>query len=126
MTKYTHNLKIILVDENHEMIENSSLMELIYGEIADTIIHQKGKMGNYEFDIHFRWERIRLTPIQTQFMGSLFTTSLYSDHVLNQATQTCLKEIEKDLQATTHETWKLLFYISKLLDTETPLTLTIT
>jgi len=114
---YTHNLNILIVDENDIVIEDNNLLESIYNELDNKVITKQGKMLNRTFEITIYWNRLSLTNIQSKFMGNLFIKSLHSDKVLYETTERFLNEIEDQLKInTTNKNWKIIFHISKLLE----------
>lgn len=117
LSDYTHNLNILIVDENDIVIEDNNLLESIYNELDNKVITKQGKMLNRTFEITIYWNRLSLTNIQSKFMGKLFIKSLHSDKVLYEITERFLSEIENRLKINTkNNNWKIIFHISKLLE----------
>ena len=122
MTTYTHNLNILIIDENDITIENKTLTENIYNEFVNKTIIKKGKLHNHidyndYIEIKIHWERVPITNIQSKFMGDFFIKSAYSDKVLYETTKKILSDIENRLKMNTTNTyWKIVFHISKLLE----------
>ncbi len=117
LSDYTHNLNILIVDENDMVIEDNNLLESIYNELDNKVITKQGKMLNRTFEITIYWNRLSLTNIQSKFMGKLFIKSLHSDKVLYEITERFLSEIENRLKINTkNNNWKIIFHISKLLE----------
>jgi hypothetical protein len=113
----THNLNILIVDEEDNKIENPELLESIYSEITCKRIIKNCKILGSKIDINLIWERFPLTKEEQHFMGELFIYAVYSDKVLDMATKFLLNEIEKKLKNfTTNKKWKIIFHISKLLE----------
>ncbi len=46
---YTHNLNILIVDDNNIIIEDKILLESIYSEFVNKNITKQGKMLNTNF-----------------------------------------------------------------------------
>jgi hypothetical protein len=115
---YTHNLNILILDENNIIIEDKKLLESIYNEFDNKILTKRGKMLNRNFEIILYWKRLPLTDVQSKFMGELFISSQYSDKVLHETTNIFINEIENKLKINTlNKNWKIIFNISKLLET---------
>jgi hypothetical protein len=115
---YTHNLNILILDENNIIIEDKKLLESIYNEFDNKILTKRGKMLNRNFEIILYWKRLPLTDVQSKFMGELFICSQYSDKVLHETTNIFINEIENKLKINTiNKNWKIIFNISKLLET---------
>jgi hypothetical protein len=114
---YTHNLNILIVDENENIIEDKILLESIYNEFDNKLITKQGKILNRMFEIKMYWNRLSLTNIQGKFMGELFIKSLHSDKVLYETTKRFLSEIENKLKINSkNKNWKIIFHMSKLLE----------
>jgi hypothetical protein len=114
---HTHNLNILIVDENNITIDDKILLENIYNEFVNKNIIKKCKKSNTIYEIHLYWERLPLTVVQSKFMGELFIESLHSDKVLYETTNKILSEIENKLKInTTNKNWKIIFHISALLE----------
>ena len=117
--EYSHNLNILIVDENDNIIDNKILLQSIYDEFVNKTIIKEAEAFNKKYVIHLHWKKI---DIQSKFIGDLFIRSLYSDNILHNTTKKILYEIENKLKKeTTNKNWKIIFYISKLLvniDTE--------
>ena len=113
--QYTHNLNILIVDENENIIEDKILLESIYNQIADKVIIKQGKAFNIDIEIKLYWKRLSLTKTQSKFIGELFIISAYSDMILYETTKKILNEIENNVKInTTNKNWKIIFHISKL------------
>jgi hypothetical protein len=123
--KNTHNLHILITDENGNIIKNQEvLLEKVYNEIADKIVIKKGALKANDvcnnFEIKLFWKKMDITKIHSNFMGDLFITSPYSDAVLYKVTESVLNEIENKLKMDVKNDikmdWKISFHISKLLE----------
>lgn len=123
--KNTHNLHILITDENGNIIKNQEvLLEKVYNEFADKIVIKKGALKANDvcnnFEIKLFWKKTNITNVQSNFMGDLFITSVYSDAVLYKVTESVLNEIENKLKMDVKNDikmdWKISFHISKLLE----------
>jgi hypothetical protein len=120
-TIYSHNLKIIIVDNNDVPLDNTNnILEKVYSEFAN-IIYKKNictEIGNIDFFVF--WERKYLKDdIEKIFIGDLFTSSFFSDMVLNNGSYQLLNEIQNKLKKenpTIKSDWQIKFYIYKLMD----------
>lgn len=117
---YSHNLNILIVDENNITIENKILLESIYNEFVNKTIIKQAEILDTKYEIKLYWEKVLLTSIQSKFIGDLYITSSYTDKCLYETTKKILSEIENKLKINTINTinknWKIIFYISKLLE----------
>jgi hypothetical protein len=101
----------MLVDEDDNEVEDKETMESIYADL-DKVITKTGKTKGQTFEIKLVWIRLKLSPIQSKFMGELFIKSAYSDKVLHEATKSAIDEIENKLPVNR----KIIFYMTKLLE----------
>ena len=122
MTKYTHQLNIIIVDEKENIVENDSLLKTVICELVNKPLVKVGYMFNQNFDIHIQWETplnpsiVTLANIQHKNVEVLFTNSYFSDKVLHGTTNMALDEIETLKVKPLNKDWKIMFHISKLLE----------
>ena len=109
--EYSHNLNILLVDNNNNIIENKILLQQIYDEFVDKPITH---IFDMKYEICLYWKKV---DTKNKFIGNLFIRSLYSDNVLYETTKKILNEIENKLKKNIpNKNWKIIFYISKLLE----------
>ena len=111
---YTHNLNILIIDENTDNImENTEILDMIYDEIVDKKIFKKGYWFGENIDMCMYWKKFTVTPIQRKFMGDLFTAPIHSDKLLYDFTSDFLNEIENKIKnTTTNKEWHIVFHIS--------------
>lgn len=134
--KYSHNLNILIVDENNITIENKSLLQSIYDEFVNKNIFKKVEVFNEKYIIKLYWEKVDIQSkifnyapyfrdtnytfgsiSSHHFFSDLFIISAYSDNILHETTKKILYEIENKLKIETeNKNWKIIFYISKLLE----------
>ena len=75
--EYTHNLKIILIDSNGNIILDNDFLD----EIKNTLCQlntKKVQWNNKNTDITIKWDRKELNNIEKQFMGDLYSNPMYS------------------------------------------------
>jgi hypothetical protein len=53
----THNLKILIVDNNDNIIDNPELIESIYAEFVDKNIIKKAVVIGNNYEVHLQWEK---------------------------------------------------------------------
>lgn len=115
--QHTHNLQILIVDEENNVINNETLLEEIYSEFANKHIMKPVEMFDQDFIIYVYWEIKSITKIQKHLMGPLFIASMHSDKVLYEFTKILLGDIETKIKnKQSDKNWKIAFHISKLLD----------
>lgn len=116
---YTHNMNILLLDENEDVIENPVLLESIFEELTNKPIIKHVSWEGSILKMILPWKRLHLEKKQRKFMGFLFITSAYSDTALFDVMKATLDDIEQKLkQSFTNERnrWTISFHISKILE----------
>ena len=111
---YTHNLKIILVDKQNNIITNTntddSFLASVKAKFTKNIIHPiewNGKMEN----ISVQWFQNPLNDVQKYFMGDLFACPIYEmDSIL-------VKHCEKTIASciTDNKEYSIRFHISRII-----------
>lgn len=120
----THQLNVIIVDENEKIVENESLLKTVICELVNKTVVKVGYIFHQNFDIRIDWvlptnpSMVTLANVQNKFVGVLFNTAFYSDKVLHGTTKVALDEIETLKVKPLNNNWKIMFYISKLLEME--------
>jgi hypothetical protein len=113
MEAYTHNLKIILVDNSGNIILDDELLE----EIKNTLCQSnttKVKWNNKLIDVTIQWHRKELNNIEKQFMGDLFSNPIYNfDSIIVNHTKQIISNINNK------SNYNIKFYISKLIGDKT-------
>jgi hypothetical protein len=109
MEVYTHNLKIILVDNSGNIILDNDFLDEIKNILCQSNT-KKVKWNNKNIDITIKWQRKELSNIEKQFMGDLFSNPIYNfdSIILNHTKQIILK-----INNTSN--YNIKFYISKFI-----------
>jgi hypothetical protein len=89
MTSYTHNIKIILVDTNENIVTDNDFLD----EIKNVLCQYNTKNVRWNMQnikITLQWEKKELNNIEKHLMGDLFLNSIYDydSIIVNHATQT--------------------------------------
>ena len=119
---YSHNLHIVLVDKQDNILKNAELMAEIYAEIADKSIQRKVRFLGKDIDMFMYWKKVAIVDFDRNFIGDLCTTPIHSDAALYKLTTNVLWEIEqiikmrRPVSAAAEEDWKIMFHISKFLE----------
>lgn len=113
MEAYTHNLKIILVDTNGNIVSDDDFLD----EIKNTLCQlntKKIKWNSKKLVVTVEWHRKELSNIEKQFMGDLYSNPAYdSDSIIvNHA-----KQIISNINNTSN--YNIKFYISRLIGDKT-------
>ena len=113
MEAYTHNLKIILVDNSGNIILDNEFLE----EIKNTLCQLNTKKvlwNNKKIDIIIEWHRKELNNIEKQFMGDLFSNPIYDyDSIIVDHTKQIIASINNK------SNYNIRFYVSKLIGDKT-------
>jgi hypothetical protein len=113
MSKFTHNLKILIIDSKDEIVEDEELLTKIKERLADSYTHSIFTPPNtqHPWVITVKWELHPLTKLQSHFMGDLFSQPNYSlDSVIYEHTEKTLKQLEKEFKMSN----KIRFHISRM------------
>ncbi len=113
MKVYTHNLKIILVDTDGNIILDNDFLD----EIKNTLCQlntTKVRWNNQNVNISIKWERKELNNIEKQFMGDLYSNPPYNlDSIIVNHTNQIISSINNK------SNYNIKFYISKLIGDKT-------
>ena len=113
MEVYTHNLKIILIDSNENIISDNNLLD----EIKNTLCQLNTttvKWNNKNLDVTIQWHRKELNNIEKQFMGDLYSNPIYNfDSIIVNHTKQIISNINNKFN------YNIKFYISKLIGDNT-------
>jgi hypothetical protein len=105
--EYTHNLKIILLDNSNNIIEDDVILDKIKSVLCQNktnIIEWNRKPEN----ITIKWDKKELNDVNKHFMGDLFSYPIYdSDHIIVNHTQQTISKL--------HYEYKIHFYISRII-----------
>ena len=116
---YTHNLKIILHNDEGIVIENTELLENIYNEFSNKIItkhhvYDENGVDRTEIDMIVCWTRIQLTNVEKMLMGEFVTYPILSDELLYKITKFILEDAEKKIKNEMNDkNWSIMFHIFK-------------
>jgi hypothetical protein len=104
---YTHNLKIILLDKNKNIVKDDIFLE----EIKDLFTKNNMNICLYNNKIEqifIKWDRIKLNKIEKTFMGDLFSFPIYEiDSLIIEHTKKTIEKIKSK--------YTIYFYISRML-----------
>jgi hypothetical protein len=113
METYTHNLKIILINMNGNIVLGNEWVD----EIKNALCRSNTKevqWNGQNLDVIIKWHRKELNNIEKQFMGDLFTNSIYdSDSIIVNHTNQIIKSINKKYN------YDIKFYISRVIGDKT-------
>ena len=113
MEAYTHNLKIILVDNNKNIILDNEFLD----EIKNTLCQlntKKMQWNGKNIDITIKWNRKELNNIEKQFVGDLYSNPAYdNDSIIVNHT----KQIISTINNTSN--YNIKFYISRIIGDKT-------
>lgn len=111
METYTHNLKIIMVDSDGNIVLDNEILDEIKNALCQTNTKQIQWNGK-KIDIILQWRRKELNKIQQQFMGDLFTNPMYdSDSVI-------VNHVSQVISIAKHN-YDIKFYISRVIGDKT-------
>lgn len=112
MSRYTHNLKILIVDENDEVINDNECLIKIKEKLQNSYTHKIDTQSVIKIpSITLHWDLHSLSKIQSYFMGDLFACPTFDyDTILYSHTEKTLKIIENEL-GMKH---KIKFHISRM------------
>lgn len=113
MQVYTHNLKIILIDSNGNIILDNDFLD----EIKNTLCQlntKKVQWNNKNTDITIKWDRKELNNIEKQFMGDLYSNPICNfDSIIVNHTNQIISNINNT------SNYNIKFYISRLIGDKT-------
>jgi hypothetical protein len=113
MEVYTHNLKIILVDTNGNIVSDNDFLE----EIKNTLCQlntKKIQWNSKNIDVTIQWHRKELNNIEKQFMGDLYSSPIYNfDSIIVNHTKQIISNVNNK------SNYNIKFYISKLIGDKT-------
>ena len=131
--KFTHNLKIVVADQNGQVLSGefvNQILSKVYAEIANKVIRKEiywsgsADVERSKVDFAVLWSRkILKSDVERLFLGNLFTTSMVCDSLLYNATGKIIWGIEQIIKQNNPDMdkkWTIVYHISKLLDVRTP------
>ena len=105
---YTHNLNIVLLDSQENIIENDSILDIVKKELMKHNTHQIECNGKLE-SFTITWQKIYLNNIGKCFMGDLCSyLTCNFDSIILQHTQKTISKIF-------NHKYIIRFYISKMI-----------
>ena len=78
MATYTHNLKIILVDNNNDIIIDNEFLD----EIKNALCKLNSiyiLWNNTNLNVMIKWDKKNLNKVDNHFVGDLFLDSMYNN-----------------------------------------------
>ena len=113
MEVYTHNLKIILVDINGNIVSDNDFLDEIKNKLCQ-LNTTTVQWHNKNIDITIKWHRKELNNIEKQFMGDLYSNPIYNfDSIIVNHTKQIISNINNK------SNYNIKFYISKLIGDRT-------
>ena len=113
MEVYTHNLKIILVDDSGNIILDNDFLDEIKNTLCQ-LITKKVIWNGKNIDITIKWHRKELNNIENQFMGDLYSNPAYDfDSIIVNHTNQIISNINNKSK------YNIKFYISRLIRDKT-------
>ena len=113
MEAYTHNLKIILVDTNGNIVSDNDFLD----EIKNTLCQlntKKNQWNSTNLDVTIKWHRKELNNIEKQFMGDLYSNPAYNfDSIIVNHTKQIISSINNK------SNYNIKFYIYKIIGDKT-------
>ena len=104
--EYTHNLKIILI-ENNSIIEDKVVLDEIKSILSKNHTHKIEWNGRLP-DITIKWDKMELNKINQELMGDLFSYPIYDfDTIILRHTQETISKINCK--------YIVKFYISRII-----------
>jgi hypothetical protein len=107
--EYTHNLKIILLDDNKNIVGDENILSEIKNILSENNTHKiewNGKVENFTI----KWDKIILSEINQILMGDLFSQPIYDfDRIILNHTQQTLSKISTKCKYT------IKFYLSRII-----------
>lgn len=109
MAVYSHNLKIILVDTNGNVISDNDYLDEIKNSLCK-LNTKKVKWNSKNIDISIEWKRKVLDNIESHFVGDLYSNPAYdSDSIIVNHTTQMISNINNN------SSYKIKFYISRII-----------
>lgn len=104
---YSHNLKILLLDDDGNFIEDKEFLDTIKNKLCKTNtikLEWSGKL----MDISIKWDRKLLTKVNAYFMGDLFSEPIYEqDSIIASHVEKIISSINTDKK------YNIEFYIHR-------------
>ena len=103
---HSHILKIILVDDNHKLIEDNKILNKIKKTLCKGNTHTMLRNGE-TIDVTIKWHKQELSESKLALRGDLFIASNYIDNIILQHIQKTLSMIKCK--------YTIDFYVSKII-----------
>ena len=118
--KFTHNMKVLVIDSEENIVEDEELLHLIKEKLSEPYT-QMITIPNisHQWKVTVNWEFKPLSKLQSYFMGDLFACPSYSfENLIYEHTEKTLKQIEVQLknEGLCNIQDRIRFYISKMPD----------
>jgi hypothetical protein len=106
--EYTHNIKIILLDDkNSNIIEDEPILNEIKNILSRNHTHKMEWNGRFQ-NFTIKWDKIILSDVNKYLMGDLFSFPIYdSDSIVLRHTEETISKIECK--------YIVKFYISRII-----------
>jgi hypothetical protein len=112
---YSHNLKILIVDQKNNVVKNDELLNKIKAKFEEKNVHQQTYNFFYEMECCIIWRRKKLNKLCKHFLGDLFCNTIYeADSIIYRHTEQTIEKIEKEIELQPGQ--KIVFYISKMVN----------
>ena len=97
---YTHNLKLILVDNEDNIVDENDEKNQSKFELLKSFFFQENthtiRWNNTSEKYTIKWDMIILDKLNTQFMGDLFSCPVYNfDSIIIEHTQKTIRNVSK-------------------------------
>ena len=113
MEIYTHNLKIILVDDSGNIILDNDFLDKIKNTLCQ-LNTKKVIWNGKNIDITIKWYRKELNNIEKHFIGDLYAIPAYNfDSIIVNHTNQIISNINNK------SNYNIKFYISRLIGDKT-------
>lgn len=104
---YTHNIKLLILDNDYKIIEDTNLLNEIKNMLCQNntnVCNWNGRLKN----ITIQWFKKELNEIQQHFLGDLFSSPIYEmDSIILEHTEKTISKINSK--------YIIKFHISRLI-----------
>jgi hypothetical protein len=112
---YTHNLKILLLDNEDNIVDDDIFLNEIKNKLCENnsiMLDWNGKPKN----ITIKWEQKELSEVCKLFMGDLFAYPIYEfDSIIFNHTNDIITQIYINNNSSSNSKYKIKFYISRII-----------
>jgi hypothetical protein len=110
---YTHNLKILLIDNEDNIVDDAFFLNEIKNKLCENnsvMLDWTGKPKN----ISIKWEQKELSNVAKLFMGDIFACPIYEyDSIIFNHTNYLISQINSNRKS--NSKYKIKFYISRII-----------